>query len=31
MSDLLPFIAGAQKALLAAWPAAAVVALVLAH
>ena len=31
MSDLLPFIAGAQKAMLAAWPAAAVVALVLVH
>ena len=31
MSDLLPVIAGAQKALLAAWPAAAVLALVLAH
>jgi hypothetical protein len=31
MTDLLPFIAGAQKALLAVWPAAAIVALVVAH
>ena len=31
MTDLLPVIAGAQKALLAVWPAAALVALLVVH